>query len=391
MKILMENELNALFLALRYEVVGDDFSCEENFSFKNVDLSLLYNLSKGYDLAHIVADALDKKGLLDGNEEVKKLFIKERNMAIVRYEQRSYEYGEIQKAFIENEIPFFPLKGVVIQDLYPKKWMRTSCDIDVLVKEDHLNLAVQVLKEKLNYTLDKISKHDAQLISPSGVHLELHYSLLDGEMKSKHFDLFEKVWEFDANNQSFERRMADEFFYGYFILHMARHVKEGGCGIKPFLDALLILEKANLNKEKCYEFLSKIELLAFAKEVESLLAVWFKDKKPTKLDKEFANFVILGGLYGTMENRVYVQTKRKKGKARLVMSRIFLPYEQLKFQYPIVQKHKILVPFYQVRRWFNLLNKNKRKLAKKEFETTISQNAKRGEKIEKLLKQLELK
>ena len=41
------------------------------------------------------------------------------------------------------QIPFLPLKGSVIRQYYPEPWMRTSCDIDILVdfeKDAHVGL-----------------------------------------------------------------------------------------------------------------------------------------------------------------------------------------------------------------------------------------------------------
>ena len=59
--------------------------------------------------------------------------------------------------------------------------MRTSSDIDILVKMEDLERAVALVKEKLSYEeKGPRLRHDASLISPSGVHFELHFSILEG-------------------------------------------------------------------------------------------------------------------------------------------------------------------------------------------------------------------
>ncbi len=85
-----------------------------------------------------------------------------------------------------------------------------------------------------------------------------------------------------------------------------------------------------------------------------------------KLEK----FIVEGGVYGNQANRVAVQTAKKNdNKFKYLLSRIFERYDMLKFRYPILQKHRWLMPVMQVRRWFGLLNGNKAKRAISEVQT----------------------
>ena len=377
-----------LFKLLRYELCGGDFNVEKTTLSDEVLLNLL-ELSKFYDLAHLIGDALNKNGLLENNTQIKSKFLKEVFMAVSRHEQRAYEYLKIKEALSQAKIPFIPLKGMVIQNLYPKPWMRTSSDIDILVDKSNLKKAIEVLKTGLNYTGSFIGKHDAQLYSQNGGHLELHYTLTGGDTTNQQQEALKNVWAFDESSESFERKMSKEHFYLYFILHMAIHVKEGGCGIRPFLDVYLMQQSGAFDKEKCESLLKETNLYTFNKEVEHLYKVWLLDEDYTSLDKDFENYILLGGLYGTTRNRVLVKTQ-KSGKFKYVLSRIFIPYSELKIMYPKLKKCWILFPFYQIKRWFNLLNKEKRKKAKSELKITINQSNESAENIKNLLNQLEI-
>ena len=97
----------------------------------------LYRLSKKHDMAHIVGAALERRGLL-GDDEVSAAFRKQQMLAVYRYETINYELEEIRELFEGEGIAFMPLKGSVIRKYYPQPWMRTSCDIDILVKEEEL-------------------------------------------------------------------------------------------------------------------------------------------------------------------------------------------------------------------------------------------------------------
>ena len=43
---------------------------------------------------------------------------------------------------------FIPLKGSVVRDLYPERWMRTSADIDLLIREDQEKTCEELLIDK---------------------------------------------------------------------------------------------------------------------------------------------------------------------------------------------------------------------------------------------------
>ncbi len=377
-----------LFELLRLELNGGDL-CVEKTTLNDETLLKLFELSKFYDLAHLVGNALNKKGLLLENSEIKNQYLKEVYIAVTRHEQRANEYAKICSALSKAKIPFIPLKGIIIQNIYPQPWMRTSCDIDVLVEISNLDVAVETLKKELNYTCSLISRHDAQLYSPSGVHLELHFTLTGGDTTPQQKAVFENVWAFDENSQSYERKMSNEHFYGYFLLHMAIHLKEGGCGIRPFLDVYLMQQKCGFDKQKCESVLKQMGLLTFSKAVEHLSKVWLSNEEYTELDSELASFALAGGLYGTIKNRVLVKTE-KGGKFRYILSRIFIPYKELTIMYPRLKKCPILLPFYEVKRWFNLLSKDKRIKAKYELKTTINQTDKSSKRVKKLLKDLEI-
>ena len=56
-----------------------------------------------------------------------------------------------------------------------------------------------------------------------------------------------------------------------------------------------------------------------------------------------------------MSNKVKVHQSRKHGKVGYALSRIFLPYEILKYHYPVLQKQRWLTPLFEVVRWFKLV------------------------------------
>ncbi|MBR6794856.1 MAG: hypothetical protein IKM52_01960, partial [Clostridia bacterium] len=63
------------------------------------------------------------------------------------------------------------------------------------------------------------------------------------------------------------------------------------------------------------------------------------------------------------------------------LSRIFVPYDNLKRYYPILEKHAWLTPIMQIRRWFMLLQPSVAKMAKRELQTNYSIDKAKAEEM----------
>lgn len=353
-------------------------------------LEQLYNLSNSHDMAHIVGSALQKMGVL-GDSEVDKKFKKKQFIAVLRYEKINFEYQRICEILEKKEISFLPLKGSVIREYYDQPWMRTSCDIDVLVHEQDLDKATECLTQSLGYQLKQKSSHDVSLFSPSGVHLELHYSLLEEDVALDMDKPLLDVWTACAIKEGckFTYQMQNDLFYYYHIAHMAKHFLNGGCGIKPFVD-LFILDNLGWDRLGIDKLLEEGGLKTFEAQALSLAKVWFGGKEHTDLTYDMQDYLLAGGVYGTIENKVAVGQAKKGGKFRYAISRIWIPFNNLKYQYPVVERHRILVPICQIRRWFRLLFKGRSAISNQEISANSNLGKDKKESIKLLLEKLNL-
>lgn len=386
------NVSEILFALLRSEICEEQVCDELKNSISPETLPALYKISKAHDLSHLIADALDKNGLLPTGSEAEKRFLQQRNMAVYRYEQFHYELEEICTVLSRAEIKHIPLKGSVIREHYPQPWMRTSCDIDILVHKEDLEKAIAALESELKYKHEYGCAHDESLYSESGVHLELHHTLLEDVHNEKASEILGNVWgtATPKAGQDYVFELTNEMFYFYHIAHMAKHFEHGGCGIKPFLDILVIENNIPLDEAKRDELLDKGGLLKFSDNARKLANVWFADVEYDKVTSRMEEYVLKGGVYGTLENRVVAQQAKKGGKFRYAMSRIFLPYENLKYSYPIIRKHRWLTPFYEVVRWFRILFKGSAKKSVQEFSANAAVSDETRERTAELLNELGL-
>jgi hypothetical protein len=136
---------------------------------------------------------------------------------------------------------------------------------------------------------------------------------------------------------------------------MAYHFVSGGCGVKPFLDLFFLRTHMKHTEAAVKAYCKSCGMEKFYDAVLHLSDVWFGNSEHTDLTKEMQAFVLKGGVYGTLENRVAVNQRAKGGRLRYVFSRIFLSYGSLKIAYPILEKHPWLMPVMQIGRWFRLI------------------------------------
>lgn len=383
--------LKAMFDSVKEEIFGKDEKIVYP-DFTEEDYKALYRLSKRHDVAHLVGDALIKKDLITSGE-IKDKFSKEIFTAVYRYENLNHDLSEVKQTFDEENFSYVPLKGSVIRGYYPEPWMRTSCDIDVLIKEEDVERAAKVLNEKLGYEENEKGSHDVSFTTKSKMHLELHYRLVENYFANAACEVLESVWS-DIENVNASggglKTMSNEMFYFYHVAHMAKHFEHGGCGVRPFLDMKILKGKMQFDEAKLTELLERGNLSTFAKQAECLAEVWFGDSEHTDVTRRMQDYVLRGGVYGTNENRIVVQQQKKGGRFKYACSKIFLSYEILKYQYPILQKHKWLTPFMEVRRWFKLVFCGHAKRTLKELKYNDGVSPETAQAMQQLLKDIGL-
>lgn len=384
-----QRTIRILFSLLRSAIRGIDLTEEEKSGCSPKLLYDLFKISAGQDITHLVALGLKQNHLLTAEKSAleKPIF-----KAAYRHEQLKHEYDNLCSALEGAEIPFLPLKGSVLRNYYPEPWMRTSCDIDILVHREDLDRAIAYLVENLKYVEGERATHDVSFFSPTGVHVELHFDLVEEGRANNAIGVLSTVWENvhlrEGNLYHYE--MSDAFFYFYHIAHMAKHFETGGCGIRPFIDLWILDHMESVDISARNELLTKGGLMKFAEVSRALSEVWLGERAADEVLLQMQDFLLRGGVYGSTDNRVALQQKRKGGRFGYIISRLFVPYEKLKRYYPILEKHRWLTPFMQIRRWFMLLRPDVAKMAKREMKVNSKLDKSKADETGDLLESIGL-
>jgi len=377
----MKETADIMFSLIRYELTGDAPKLPSEDVLDN-----LYRLSKSHDLAHLIGSALEKNHC-KLPPELSKKFNDQQFMAIYRYEQSRYELERIKELFENKKIPFIPLKGSVIRELYPDPAMRTSCDIDILIHESDLKKALKALEEELDYSVGTRFVQDVSLTSPGGVHLELHFELIEDDyFSAPAIPILKDAWKYATPEDGlYLHNFSPDFFMFYHIAHMAKHFARGGCGIRPFMD-LWLLNHTESYKNLNAELIKESGLTDFYEASCKLSEVWFSNSAHDSLTASMEKYLLGAGVYGSTENRVAVGRKKSGGKLSYIMSRIFLPYSMMKNQHPILKNLPILLPFFQITRWFRIIFEGRFNKSIKELKLSAKSNE--NQEISTLMKNL---
>ncbi len=384
----MKSTADNLFELISYVV----FDKKPSFnSLSNEEIVEIYKISRNHNITHLPAAALMNLGLLD-DEKAYSFFEERLNAVMFKSLSMQYSYDKCCRMLEEEQIDHIPLKGAVLRELYPEAWMRLSVDIDILVKPEDHQRAVDSLVNKLEFKRTDISTpHDVTLRADDDTCVEIHFDLIEDEIFQKAHITLSNVWSSAEKDSGTSHRyhIDAKLFYFYHVVHLAKHIRLGGGGIKDFLDLyLLYLSGQTVSSNE--ELLKEGGMLSFAIAAEKLSRVWFGGESHNDITRDLSDFIMSGGLFGSHKNSNILERKRKKNKLGFYLSRLFVPYDYLKKQYPIIEKRPYLTPLYELKRLWDLAFGKKREHRKELVKNYSEITEEEVINVEKLLSTLEI-
>lgn len=376
------------FALLRCSITGEEIPSELRARLDLPCIKAVLSLARKHDLSHLVAKALIDNDCAS-DEQTKEDFLSYQMSALIRREQANYDFKTLKDFFEKEHITYIPLKGAVICQYYPEAWMRTSCDIDILVREEAVEHIAGLMVEHLAYSRKTTTYHDISLQSPYGTHVELHFHIKENEDGIDR--LLSKAWDHakPLGATVTEWCFTNEYFLFHLYAHMAYHFLHGGCGVRPFLDLWILRTKMSYSEEKLVSMCQETDIHCFYQSVNAALDVWFNRKEETELVAAMREYVLNGGVYGTVENRIAVQ-RSKLGTKSFIWSRLWLSREELRTSYPVLDKHPFLLPLCQIGRWYHALISGRAKRSKTEMRVNQSLSEECVHNTAKLLQSLGL-
>lgn len=369
---------------IRYVLKGD----KPDFTGK-VDFEKLYAFSAFHGVENMLYVALrDLKA--DVPKDTMKKFKTAYERAMMIEAVQALELEAISNAFETAGICHIPLKGSVIKYLYPDPSYRKSGDIDILIKPDDKKRVHKIMHEN-GYLVDKADEYELHegYRKPPFILTEIHDRLV--EKNNRAYAFLSNVWEnvkpMPGTRHRYE--MTDEMLYVFSVAHFAKHIKNGGAGIK-FVSDMYVLSKKEIDKNTVGEMLEKSRLSEFDSILSQLTDSWFgncEDVSPSA--ERLEDFVLCGGSFGTEEQKKLIKTssaaatqgQRIKYRIKRVFKGFFPDYISLKKQYPWLERSILLFPIAWLVRCFSLLTVRRYKI-----KNELSIDTKKSKELEEIWK-----
>lgn len=260
--------------------------------------------------------------------------------------------------FQENGIEYMPVKGAILKKIYPQSELRVMGDADVLIRQDQYP-AIRELLSSLG--LQEDAENDHEYVWHGGeFNLELHKRLVPSHDKD-YFAYYGDGWKFAKRvGQSSEFCMSPEDHFIFLLVHFAKHYRNASINAKNVCD-FWVQRKAYPELDEAYicAELEKLKLLDFYKNILELLDVWFEGAASTATTDLITNTVFQGGLYSQLTVSIIKSSKEEKAisksKYQLIWKKLFPAARVLAKEHPVLKKHPVLLPFFWVAQWFELL------------------------------------
>ena len=322
----------------------------------------IYRLSQFHKIQSLIFHAVQKLPKEQRPpESILKKIQQAGSLEIARDTVQKAAQMELLTAFEKAGIAVLLLKGFLIKQFYPDTSMRMMADLDILFPVEKEKETEGVLTA-LGYVCEHKDSHHSVYMRHPFMNIEMHYNMIGNDSLLDAY--YDNIWErLELEpGMSYIYRLKWEDFYIFMIAHLAKHFQSGGSGIRSVIDVQQFLDKMEEKLDWKYidEELRKIELTQFEQHMKNLTAIWFGGEKETEFYAQLREFIQNSGIYGTLENlgvQRAVRAGRKgwKGKMQMWLNVIFLPYKEMKMQYPYLLKCPVLLPIAWIQRFFRII------------------------------------
>lgn len=315
----------------------------------------ILKISLAHNITNIVGYAITN-GKYDVPVEIKKQFEKKVLERLCVSTNQNKEIEKVLDNFEEKNILYMPLKGIILQDLYPQKDMRTMADADILIKSTQYDDARKVLTD-LGYDFHCESDHEFNYIKKPYMHIELHKYLIPSYNDDlyKYFgDGWKRAKLCCEGSSRYELSTEDNFIY--LVAHFAKHYRDAGIGIKSVIDLWIYIKKySDMNMDFVYSELEKLNLKNFFDSLLRLIKGWFEDEPMDEVTSLMTVFIINSHTFGTMKNKISATSIRgnkniEDAERFKYLRAIFPNIKKMRVIFPVLKNFPILLPFFWVYR-----------------------------------------
>lgn len=281
---------------------------------------------------------------------------------------------EVTSALIREGIDYRVVKGIGIAMTYPDPYVREMGDHDILVKPVDHERAITVLRELGYNSLDgRKADVDTPFYRANSLKIELHYALFN--KNEPYADaIMDMVWEkpIDLNFDKGIIRIPDsELHFRYMVIHIIKHFKYQGFGIRHLLDLIYFSQSEGIDLRSGAIYFDKIGYGMFYRTIIALCVhklnmdinddSWLPKKDEPYLET-LSEFIAENGVFGfasknsKVNHKYEILTGKNEWSRMSSLKQAFFPSADLLSDvYGYAKKAKILLPVAWFQRFIRLV------------------------------------
>ena len=329
--------------------------------YEDADPESVLTCAGKHSVISMAAYALEKAGYEGIPDGLEKKFRDARFKAVRKNILLDTERKSILSHLEDEGIRYMPLKGTILQSIYPEPGMRQMSDNDILI-DCKAEERVKAFMLSRGFRCKNGPVHDCYYKEPV-YNYEMHKQLFpsvtgDGIYEGYYKDIWNKALVCEGLRYGY--RLRDEDFYIYITAHAHKHYDGSGTGIRTLADHYVINRAyAGLDRDYIENELDKLKLTGFESCIRTLSDKLFS--MPGDMQAVIAGLpsaqlhmlerILSSGAYGTEENNIISRMKKRgiegeiSGRKRFIylFKRLFPDRKTLMPLYPLA-KYRLLIP-----------------------------------------------
>lgn len=316
--ITITNTIKLMACAVNEEALPS-FSVED---LRRIDYSELFAFCNSQSISATIAVGIAKiakhHGIalssLDGYKE----FDSVRYGIILKEARFDRERTAILTTLDEAGIWYLPLKGIVLNKLYPQAGMRFMADNDILF-DNRRAAEVREIFEKRGYSVESygVGHHDTYT-KPPFFNFEMHTFLGEDGLEADAFNEYYRdpsrlMIKDTGTNCGYH--MSDEDFYIYMLAHAFKHYNYAGLGLRIIADTYVYLQHYRATMDWTYieRECQTIGMSKFAETIESLATGLMENGPDCDLsanEQKMLQVLCASATYGTGAVKKHLRLKK---------------------------------------------------------------------------------
>lgn len=274
---------------------------------------------------------------------------------------QEYEGKNILKVLSEAGLKCIGLKGWELRNLYPKKHMRQMADLDILVSPYQFN-KIKTLMLALGYASSGETPWMHDNFIKEKITVEMHKRLTDDTGVIRMWE--KEMWDRAIPAIDNIYKMSKEDYYLFHFIHLYKDFVHGSLGLRRIVDTWLLLKQPVdevIVKNKLKEF----GMWAFHERMVHMCRAAMGEEFMDENAEILLDHAFTHGIYGSSKSlKVGEITSTGRGvaggKLKIKLEGVFLPYDWMKLQYPILAKWPVLLPYCWVKRIIRYMRERRR-------------------------------